>query len=107
MLSTQYRLKLENICNRIAKRENVELNEIIWAEKLAKANQTAAKFLRQARRKAENPDMQEGDLDDFLNQLDLGGLGHERFGRTGFDSVDEIADWFSRDDEDDEWRRRD
>jgi hypothetical protein len=46
-------------------------------------------------------------LDDFLNQLDIGGLGHERFGKTGFNSVDEIADWFSRDDEDDEWRRRD
>jgi len=107
MLSTQYRLKLEEICNRIAKRENVELNEIIWAEKLAKANRTAGTILRNARRRAENPDMQEGDLDDFLNQLDIGGLGHERFGKTGFDSVDELADWFRRDDEDEEWRRRD
>ena len=34
MLSTAYRLKLENICERIAKGETVELNEIIWAEKL-------------------------------------------------------------------------
>jgi hypothetical protein len=107
MLSTAYRLKLEEICNRIAKRENVELNEIIWAEKLAKANQTASKFLRQARRKAENPEMQEGDLDDFLNQLDIGGLGHERKGIRGFDSPDDIADWFGRDRDDDEWRRRD
>lgn len=107
MLSTAYRLRLEEICNRIAKGENVELNDIIWAEKLAKANQTAAKFLRQARRQAENPDMQEGDLDDFLNQLDIGGLGHERKGIRGFNSPDDIAEWFGRDNDDGEWRRRD
>jgi hypothetical protein len=107
MLSTQYRLKLEEICGRIARHEAVTLEEMIWAEKLAKANRTAGTILRNARRRAENPDMQEGDLDDFLNQLDIGGLGHERFGKTGFDSVDELADWFRRDDEDDEWRRRD
>lgn len=108
MLSTQYRLRLEEICGRIAKHEAVSLEDMIWAEKLAKANQSAAKILRQARRKAENPDMKEGDLDDFLNQLDIGGLGHERFGKTGFNSPDEIVEWFRRDeDENDEWRRRD
>lgn len=111
MLSTQYRLKLEAICEKIALHEEVSLDEMIWAEKLAKANQSAAKILRQARRRAENPDMQNGDLDDFLNQLDIGGLGHERFGRSGFDNVDEIVDWFRRDDLDGEeeqnWRRRD
>jgi hypothetical protein len=53
--------------------------------------------------------MQEGDLDDFLNQLDIGGFGHESKGIRGFDSPDDIAEWFGRDrDEDnDEWRRRD
>jgi hypothetical protein len=110
MLSTAYRLKLEAICNKIALHEEVSLEEMIWAEKLAGANQSAAKILRQARRRAENPDMQEGDLDDFLNQLDIGGLGHERFGKSGFNSPDEIVDWFKRDDltdEDDTWRRRD
>lgn len=110
MLSHNYRIKLEEICSRIAKGETVELNEIIWAEKLAKANQTAAKFLRQARRKAENPDMQEGDLDDFLNQLDIGNLGHEGKGIRGFNSPDEIAEWFRRDrdgDNEENWRRRD
>jgi hypothetical protein len=110
MLSTQYRLRLEAICEKIVNGDEVSLEEMIWAEKLAKANQSAAKILRQARRKAENPDMQEGDLDDFLNQLDIGGLGHERFGKSGFDSIDEIVDWFKRDDlsdEDNSWRRRD
>jgi len=106
MLSTQYRLKLQNICKKIVLRESVNLDDMIWAEKLAKANRTAATMLRQARRKAENPDMQEGDLDDFLNQLDIGGIGHESRGISGFSNVDEIVEWFKRDKSDD-WRQRD
>ena len=107
MLSTQYRLRLEAICDKIVKGESVELSEMIWCEKLAKANRSAATILRQARRRAENPDMVEGDLDDFMNQMDLGGLGHERFGRRGFDSPDDLHDWFKRDEDDDTWRQRD
>ena len=110
MLSTQYRLRLEEICGRIARHEPVGLEDMIWAEKLAKANRHAATLLRQARRTAENPDMTEDSLDGFLNALDIGGLGHERFGISGFNSPDEIADWFRRDNDeegDNDWRRRD
>jgi hypothetical protein len=106
MLSTQYRLKLEGICNKIVLHEEVSLEEMIWAEKLAKANRSAATMLRQARRKAENPDMQDGDMDDFLNQLDIGGFGNERFGKRGFDNVDDMIDWWTEDKPDD-WRQRD
>ena len=106
MLSTQYRLRLEAICEKIAKHEEVSLEDMIWAEKLAKSNRSAATILRQARRRAENPDMQEGDLDDFLNQLDIGGLGHERFGRGRFNGPDDIVDWFCEEKPDD-WRQRD
>ncbi len=106
MLSTQYRLRLEAICERIVKGESVELSEMIWAEKLAQVNRSAATMLRQARRKAENPDMQEGGLDDFLNQLDIGGIGHEGKGVRGFDTVDDIIDFFTEDKPDD-WRQRD
>ena len=97
MLSTQYRLRLEGICQKIAQHEEVSLEDMIWAEKLAKANRTAATILRQARRTAENPDMKEGDMDDFLNQLDIGGLGHERFGKRGFDDIDDMVDWWTKD----------
>jgi hypothetical protein len=110
MLSTQYRLRLEGICKKITLHEEVSLEDMIWAEKLGKANAHAAKILRQARRRAENPDMREGDMDDFLNQLDIGGLGNERYGVSGFDTVDEIVDWFRRDEDDEgenNWRRRD
>ena len=107
MLSTQYRLRLESICEKIVLHEEVSLEDMIWAEKLAKSNRSAATILRQARRRAENPDMQEGDLDDFMNQMDLGGLGHERFGLRGFDSPDDLLDWFKRDDDETDWRQRD
>ena len=106
MLSTQYRLRLEGICKKIVLHETVGLEDMIWAEKLAKANRTAGTMLRQARRKAENPDMQEGDMDDFLNQLDIGGLGHDRFGKRGFDGIDDMVDWWTEDKPED-WRQRD
>jgi len=108
MLSTQYRLRLESICQCIVNGEKVSLEDMIWAEKLAKVNRTAGTMLRQARRTAENPDMQEGDMDDFLNQLDIGGTGNERFGVSRFNSVDEIVDFFTDDrDKPDDWRQRD
>ena len=105
MLSTQYRLRLEAVCEKIAKHEEVSLEDMIWAEKLAKANRSAATILRQASRRAENPDMDE--MDDFLNQMDIGGLGHERFGRRGFDNPDELLDWFKRNEDETDWRTRD
>ena len=106
MLSTQYRLRLEFICGKIVNHEEVKLEDMIWAEKLAKANSTAGTMLRQARRKAENPDMQEGDMDDFLNQLDIGGTGHEAKGVEWFNSIDDIVDFFTIDKPED-WRQRD
>jgi hypothetical protein len=104
MLSTQYRLRLEAICERIEKHQEVSLEDMIWAEKLAKSNRSAGTILRQARRRAENPDMNE--MDDFLNQLDIGGFGNDRFGKRGFDSVDDMVDWWTEDKPDD-WRQRD
>ena len=107
MLSTQYRLRLEFICERIVKGAEVSLEDMIWVEKLAKSNQSAASILRKARRKAANPDMTEDSLDGFLNALDLGNPDPTNH-RTGFESADEIVDWFRRDeDENGEWRRRD
>jgi hypothetical protein len=106
MLSTQYRLKLEGICHKIIKGETVELTEMIWAEKLAAANRSAGTMLRQARRKAENPEMTEDSLDGFLNALDIGGVGHEGKGITGFDTIDDIEDFFKQDKPED-WRQRD
>ena len=106
MLSTAYRLRLEFICERIVNGGEVSLEDMIWCEKLAKANRSAATILRQARRKASNPDMTEDSLDGFLNAFDIGGIGNERKGISGFDSVDDIVDFF-KEDKPDDWRTRD
>ena len=49
--------------------------------------------------------MQDGDLDDFMNQMDLGDPDPSNHS-SGFQSADEIVDWFSREKTDD-WRQRD
>jgi len=99
MLSTQYRLRLEGICNKIANGDDVPLEDMIWANKLSKANTTARGMLRQARRISINPE------DDFFNGLNLGDPDPSSH-KTGFDDVDDIADWFHQDRCDD-WRQRD
>lgn len=103
MLSTNYRLRLEFICGRIANGEQVKLEDMIWAEKLGKANTSAREMLRKARRVANNPG---GSTDQFLNQLGLGDPDPSNH-RTGFDSADDIANWFRRDDSSSDWRQRD
>jgi len=104
MLSTEYRLRLEFICQRIATNQEVQLDEMIWANKLAKANRSAGEMLRQARRAARN-DIQEGSLDDFCNRMDLGHPDPSNH-VTQFDGAEDIADWF-RQEKTDDWRQHD
>jgi len=105
MLSTQYRLRLEAICEKIVAQESVGLEDMIWAEKLAKANTSAREILKRARGRAANPDMVEGGMDDFMNKMGLGDTDPSNH-RTNFGSADEIVDWFNEDRPDD-WRQRD
>ena len=104
MLSPQYRLRLEGICRKISNKEEVDLSDMIWAEKLSKANTTAREWLRKARRHAAQ-DIEEGSMDDFMNKMGLGDPDPSNY-KTGFDGADEIVDWFQRDKPDD-WRQRD
>ena len=104
MLSTQYRLRLEGICRKISNKEEVDLSDMIWAEKLSKANTTAREWLRKARRHAAQ-DIEEGSMEDFMNKMGLGDPDPSNY-KTGFSGADEIVDWFQRDKPDD-WRQRD
>jgi hypothetical protein len=104
MLSTAYRLRLEGICKKIANKEEVQLDDMIWAEKLAKSHTLARDWLKQARRQAAQ-DIEEGSTDDFLNRMGLGDPDPSNH-KTGFNSADDIKDWFQRDKPDD-WRQRD
>ncbi len=97
MLSTKYRLRLQGICKDIAAGTEVSLEDMIWAEKLSKANTSARGMLSQARRLKTDPD---GSCLKFLD------LGDPKSDKKGFSGADDIADWF-RNDRSDDWRQRD
>tara|TARA_B000000609_G_scaffold101345_1_gene77532 strand:- start:60 stop:362 length:303 start_codon:yes stop_codon:yes gene_type:complete len=100
MLSTQYRLRLEAICRSIAAGTEVPLEDMIWAEKLSKANTSARGMLSSARR------LKTDDDSTFLKYLDIGDSDPRKHKR-GFDGADDIADWFKNDKRSDDWRQRD
>ena len=97
MLSTQYRLRLEGICKSIAEGTEVSIDDMIWAQKLAKDNTSARGMLSSARRLATDPD------GSCLKYLDI---GDPKSDKKGFSGADDIADWFKNDRSDD-WRQRD
>ena len=97
MLSTNYRLRLEAICKDIASGTEVSVTDMIWAQKLAKANTSARGMLSKARRLATDSD------GSCLKYLDIGNSNSDK---KGFSGADDIADWFKNDRSDD-WRQRD
>lgn len=105
MLSTKYRLRLQGICEKIERGESVDLSDMIWAEKLGKANTSAREMLKKSRRIAANPDMQEGGLDDFMTRMGLGDPDPSNH-RREFSDADDIVEWFTQEKPDD-WRQRD
>ena len=104
MLSTKYRLRLEFICKCIANNEEVKLDDMVWAQKLAKANTSAHEMLKKARRQS-SQNIEEGSMDDFMNRMGLGDPDPSNY-KTGFNDADEIVDWFNQEKRDD-WRQRD
>ena len=99
MLSTAYRLRLVEICKSIAAGQEVNLEDMIWAEKLSKANTSARGMLSSARR------LNRDDDSSFLKYLDIGDSDPRKHKR-GFSGADDIADWFKHKRSDD-WRQRD
>ncbi len=99
MLSTKYRLCLEGICRKIVQGEEVPLDDMIWANKMSKANTTARTWLNRARREVMNPG------DGFYNDMNLGSPDPSDH-KTAFGDADDIMEWF-REDRSDDWRQRD
>jgi len=98
MLSTKYRLRLEGICKDIASGTEVSIDDMIWAQKLGKANTSARGMLSQARRLSMDED------GSCLKYLDI---GDPKSNKSGFNGADDIADWFHNDKRSDDWRQRD
>ena len=97
MLSTAYRLRLVGICKSIAAGQEVSLEEMIWAEKLSRANTSARGMLSSARRLK---------TDEDSSCLKFLYLGDPRKSKRGFQGADDIADWFKNKRSDD-LRQRD
>ena len=91
MLSTNMRLRVEFICDRIAKGGSVELADMTWLQKLADRNPGVASNLRKARRKAVG---ESSDMDSFLNDMDLGDPDPNNH-LVGPQSPETLAEWFS------------
>ena len=100
MLSTAYRLRLVDICKSIAAGTEVSIDDMIWAQKLAKANTSARGMLQAARRLSSSDD------DSFLKYLNIGD-SDSRTHKRGFTDAGDIADWFRNDNRSDDWRQRD
>ena len=89
---------MEAICKDIASGTEVSMEDMIWAQKLAKANTSARGMLNQARRLATDDD------GSCLKYLDI---GDPKSNKKGFNGADDIADWFKNDNKSDDWRQRD
>lgn len=105
MLSTETRLRLEDIAARIAGGLNVSLEEMQWATKWSEHNRSAAEILRRARRRAINGEPEKGSLDELLDGMDLGDPDPSNH-LIGPQNPVDLAEWFRQDKEND-WRQHD
>jgi len=106
MLSTEIRLKLEDIAARIAGGLSVSFEEMTFAQKWADHNRSAATILRKARRRAMTGEPEKGSLDELMEGMDLGDPDPSNH-LLGPQNPIDLANWFKRDDEDSDWRQHD
>lgn len=97
MLSTDTRLRLEGIANRITRQEEVSFEEMTFIQKWAKHNRVAARILNQARREAIQGKPEPGSMDELLNDLDIGDPDPENHLVGPQDPID-LARWFTKSD---------
>lgn len=97
MLSTDTRLRLEDIAARIAGGLSVTFEEMTWAQKWANHNRSAARIINQARRVSIQGKPEPGSIDELLNDLDLGDPDPQNHLIGPQDPID-LARWFTKSD---------
>lgn len=95
MLSTNVRLKVEFICQRISKGHEVQLNDMQWIQKWANKNHSVDAMLRKARRTAINGEHSADSLDGFMQNMDLGEPDPSDH-LQGAQDPTTLAEWFSQ-----------
>jgi hypothetical protein len=93
MLSTETRLRLEAIAQKIQNNQEVSFEEMEWAQKWADHNRSAASILSKARRIAIQGPAPEGSMDKFLQDLDLGDPDPSNH-LIGPQDPETLAEWF-------------
>lgn len=96
MISTKIRLQLEEICKRIEKKEEVSFSDMVLIEKYAKANRSISDMLQRARRRAVTGPVEEGSMDHFLDQMNIGNPDPTTH-LTGESTIDDFIDFFKSD----------
>lgn len=95
MLSTDVRLKVEFICQRIAEGHEVQLSDMQWIQKWANRNHSVEAMLRKARRAAISGEQPADSLDGFMQSMDLGEPDPSDQ-LQGAQDPTTLAEWFSQ-----------
>ena len=91
LLSSQKRLKIQEIIKRISLDKEVSLKERIYIEKYAKHSSQIYLWLKKANSIRRHGIQSEGGINDLLQSLGIDGLDKENH----FDpNKDDISDWF-------------
>ena len=95
MLSTNVRLRVEFICQRIANRREVQLTDMQWIQKWADKNHSVDSMLRRARRTAIVGEVPKDSLDAFMQDMDIGDPDPSEH-LQGAQDPTTIAEWFTQ-----------
>ena len=104
MLTTKLRLQLEEICQIIELKQEVSFADINLIQKCANTNITVYDMLQRARRRAIQGTFHKGDLEEFLDQMNIGNPDPQTH-ITGESSIDDLANFFKTDESNDHMRR--
>ncbi len=91
MLTESSRSKIQDILKRLAKGNQISLQERVYVDKFADNDQTVANWLNRARRLQRNS-LSENGIDDLLNQLDLCSPDPQT---SYMPEEDDLGEWFA------------
>ncbi len=93
MLSTDTRLQLQDIADRISRHEEISLKEISLIQKWSDHNRHAYEILQKARRRAISGEPEPGSLDELIDGMNLG-FADPSSHLVGPQSPDDLANFF-------------
>ena len=91
LLSSQNRLKIQDIVKRITFDKEVSLEERIFIEKYAKHSSTVSLWLKKANSIRRDGEQNEGGINSLLQSLGIDGLEKENYFNP---DKDDLSDWF-------------